>query len=135
MTRVLLISTYEQGHQPLGLAAPTAALRAAGHDVSAVDLDAESVSADQLDAAAANAELIGISTPMHTAARLGARVARSLDRFADRIVFYGLAAGSLRELGIGRSISGDVDLQLVALANGEATSPTPVFDRLPRLQA
>ncbi|MYA00441.1 MAG: radical SAM protein [Chloroflexi bacterium] len=133
MARVLLISTYEQGHQPLGVAAPAAALRSAGHGVSAFDLAVESVSPEQLQSAAAEADLIGISTPMHTAGRLGVRIARQLEGMSDKIVFYGLAAGLLRDLGLGRAISGDTDLQLVALANGEATSAIPVFDRESRV--
>lgn len=136
MAIVLLLSTYEQGHQPLGIAAPAAALRAAGHDVSAFDLAVQSISSDQLLDAAARADLIGISTPMHTAARLGVRVARQLqassDR-SDRIVFYGHAANSLRDLGLGRAVSGDVDLQLVALADGGDASVVPLFDREARL--
>ena len=132
MTRVLLISTYEQGHQPLGIAAPAAALIEAGHDVSAFDLAVESISTERLCEAASEADLIGISTPMHTAARLGVRIARTLCDFADRIVFYGLAANSLRDSGLGRAISGDTDLQLVALADGQSASPVPIFDREPR---
>lgn len=129
MARVLLISTYEQGHQPLGIAAPAAALMAAGHEVSAIDLAVESVGADGLIAAAAEADLIGISTPMHTAARLGIGIARQLRRMSDKIVFYGLAANSLHDLGLGRAISGDTDLQLVQLARGEDASDVPLFDR------
>ena len=133
MARVLLISTYEQGHQPLGVAAPAAALRSTGHEVSAFDLAVESVSPEQLQTSAAEADLIGISTPMHTAARLGIRIARQLEQVSEKIVFYGLAAGSLRDLGLGRAISGDTDLQLVALANGESASAVPVFDRASRV--
>ena len=133
MARVLLISTYEQGHQPLGVAAPAAALRSAGHSVSAFDLAVESVSAEQLQSSAAEADLIGISTPMHTAARLGIRIARQLEQVSEKIVFYGLAAGSLRDLDLGRAISADTDLQLVALANGESASAVPVFDRASRV--
>ncbi len=133
MSRVLLISTYEQGHQPLGIAAPAAALTAAGHEVSAFDLAVESIDSERLAAAAAEADLIGISTPMHTAARLGIRIARQLEAMSDKIVFYGLAANSLRDLGLGRAISGDTDLQLVALANGDEPQLTPVFDRETRL--
>ena len=40
--QVLLVSTYEMGHQPLGRAAPAAALRARGHDVRCFDLAVES---------------------------------------------------------------------------------------------
>ena len=133
MANILLISTYEQGHQPLGIAAPAAALIAAGHHVSAFDLAVESVSSERLQTAAADADLIGLSTPMHTAARLGIRIARQLEEFSDRIIFYGLAANSLGELGLGRAISGDTDLQLVQLANGEDASDVPLFDREPRL--
>ncbi len=133
MASILLISTYEQGHQPWGIAAPAAALIAAGHEVSAFDLAVESVNAERLAAAAGAADLIGISTPMHTAARLGIRIARQLHEHADRIVFYGLAANSLRDLGLGRAISGDTDLQLVALANGGPAPTMPVFDRESRL--
>jgi len=129
MARVLLISTYEQGHQPLGIAAPAAALKAAGHQVAAFDLAVESVSSEQLQTAASEAELIGISTPMHTAARLGVRIARQLGQLSERIVFYGLAANSLRDLGLGQAISGDTDLQLVALASGDTASAVPIFDR------
>ena len=132
MTRVLLISTYEQGHQPLGIAAPAAALIAAGHEVAAFDLAVESVSSERLNAAASEADLIGLSTPMHTAARLGIRVARQLEGFSERIVFYGLAANSLRDLGLGRAISGDTDLQLVRLAGRDTAADAPVFDRDPR---
>ncbi|MCY3568060.1 MAG: radical SAM protein [Chloroflexi bacterium] len=133
MSRVLLISTYEQGHQPLGVAAPAAALMAAGHDVAAFDLAVESIESERLAAAAADADLIGISTPMHTAARLGIRIARQIEAMSDKIVFYGLAADSLRDLGLGRAISGDTDLQLVALAGGEEPQLAPVFDRETRL--
>ena len=133
MARVLLISTYEQGHQPLGIAAPASALLAAGHHVSAFDLAVQSVSSEQLFAAASGADLIAISTPMHTAARLGIRIARQLEEFSDKIVCYGLAANSLRDLGLGRAISGDTDLQLVKLADGESASSVPIFDRQPRL--
>ena len=36
--RVLLLSTYELGHQPLGLARPAADLLLAGHEVRCLDL-------------------------------------------------------------------------------------------------
>ena len=39
--RVLLISTYELGHQPLHVASPAAALRRVGHDVRCLDLSVE----------------------------------------------------------------------------------------------
>ncbi len=39
--RVLLISTYELGHQPLHVASPAAALRRAGHEVRCLDLSVQ----------------------------------------------------------------------------------------------
>ncbi|MGA2209057.1 MAG: radical SAM protein [Acidimicrobiales bacterium] len=65
--RVLLLSTYELGHQPLGIAAPAAALEAAGHETRGVDLSMSELAGDSLDWA----EAVAISIPMHTATRLG----------------------------------------------------------------
>ena len=63
---VLLISTYELGRQPFGLASPAAWLRRAGAEVRCIDL-----SRQPLDRAAiAAAGLVAIHLPMHTATRL-----------------------------------------------------------------
>jgi hypothetical protein len=42
--RVLLVSTYELGRQPFGLASPAACLRADGHQVTCTDLAVEKLS-------------------------------------------------------------------------------------------
>src|SRR6516165_7948401 len=47
--RVLLISTYELGHQPLHVASPAAALRRAGHEVRCLDLSVQPWDPDALD--------------------------------------------------------------------------------------
>ena len=93
--RVVLASTYELGHQPIGLAAPAAALRARGHRVECVDLAVEPFDAGRF----AGASLIGISVPMHTAARLGVALARRLRGVAPdaHLCFYGLYAPLLHE--------------------------------------
>jgi len=39
--RVLLVSTYELGHQPLHVASPAALLRRVGHEVRCLDLSVE----------------------------------------------------------------------------------------------
>ncbi len=62
MARLLLISTYELGHQPLHLASPAAALRSAGHEVRCFDLSVE----DFDEGAAAWAEGIAFSVPIRT---------------------------------------------------------------------
>jgi prephenate dehydrogenase len=72
--RVLLISTYELGHQPVQLAMPAAALLAAGHEVRCVD-----VAVDPLDVADVDwADRVAFSVPMHTAMRLALRVAETI---------------------------------------------------------
>ncbi|MGH3924446.1 MAG: CUAEP/CCAEP-tail radical SAM (seleno)protein, partial [Pseudonocardiaceae bacterium] len=68
--RVLLVSTYELGHQPFGLASPAAWLRESGASVTCLDLAVQ-----QLDVeAVCDADLIAFYLPMHTATRLAARL-------------------------------------------------------------
>jgi hypothetical protein len=69
--RILLVSCYELGHQPLGVAAPAAALRAAGHDVRALDLSVEMWEPE----CARWADAVAFSVPMHTAMRLALKAA------------------------------------------------------------
>lgn len=115
----VLVSTYELGHQPLGLAAPAAALREAGHAVECIDLAVEPFEAARFR----DASLIAISTPMHTAARLGVQFARRVRAVNPRahICFYGLYASLLDEqLRAGRiadsTIGGEYEIVLSALA-------------------
>ena len=71
--RVLLVSSYENGHQPLHVASPAAALLSAGHDVRCVDLAVE-----QWDPALVDwADRVAFSVPMHTAMRLALRAAHA----------------------------------------------------------
>jgi radical SAM superfamily enzyme YgiQ (UPF0313 family) len=87
---ILLISTYELGHQPLALAAPLAALRQAGYAPLARDASVEEISDVELRAA----RLVAISTPMHTALRLAAPIASRVRQLnPDAVIFfYGLYA-------------------------------------------
>lgn len=104
--RILLISTYELGHQPLHVASPAARLRAAGHDVRALDLGVQ----DWDDALADWAEAVAISVPMHTAMRLGLDAARRVrDRHAHTpLCFYGLYAP------VGRELTEDLGARVIA---------------------
>lgn len=127
--RVLLVSTYEMGHQPLGLAAPAAALRSAGHDVQCCDLAVQTPE----QAGFADADLVCISIPMHTAARLGIELARRLRRLNPRahIAFYGLYATPLHDHLVGSEladsvIGGEYEIGLEALANRLAYGPAGV---------
>jgi len=68
---ILLVSCYELGHQPLGLALPLGFLEAAGFRPEAVDVSREPLNRARI----ASARLAALSVPMHTALRLGVRVA------------------------------------------------------------
>ena len=113
--QVLLVSTYELGHQPLHLASPAAALERAGHGVRALDLSVERLD----DEAVAWAQVIAFSVPMHTAMRLALRAARLVRQARPdvAICFYGLYAGVSPSLTSGlaaRVIAGEYEGALVA---------------------
>src|SRR5438094_525071 len=87
---VLLISTYEMGRQPFGLASPAAWLRAAGWTVDCVDVAKEPLGDERVR----EADVVGVYLPMHTATRLAAPVIARVRRLnpAARICAYGLYA-------------------------------------------
>ncbi len=108
---VLLISTYDLGRQPFGLASAAAALRAAGIEVVCADLAKERLSEESVRRAAA----IGFFLPMHTATRLALPVidrVRAINPDA-RLVAYGLYAPlnapMLRERGASVIIGGEFE--------------------------
>jgi len=121
--RVVLISTYELGRQPFGLASPAAWLRAAGHEVTVADLACSPLPR----AAVEEAELIAFFLPMHTATRLFLRVVervRGMNPEA-RLCGYGLYAPlnapMLRRAGVRTIIGGEFEQPLVDVANGALT--------------
>ena len=87
---VLLVSTYELGHQPLQLASPASMLSNAGHAVRAFDLSVE----DWDDDALSWADAVAFSVPMHTATRLAIRAANHVGSSNPDMpmCFYGLYA-------------------------------------------
>jgi radical SAM superfamily enzyme YgiQ (UPF0313 family) len=115
---VLLLSTYELGHQPLGLARPAAHLARVGLDVRCQDLAVERLD----EGLVREADLVGISVPMHTATRLGVRLAERVRALNERchVCFYGLYASLHADALLGRSadsvIGGEFEGPLVALA-------------------
>ena len=88
--QVLLISTYELGHQPFGLASATAWLRRAGFQVACVDASLDPVE----DRALASAAVVGVSLSMHTATRLAMPLIRRIRRVNPgcRLCCFGLYA-------------------------------------------
>src|SRR3954464_4767536 len=107
--RVLLVSPYELGHQPLHVASPAAALHRAGHEVRCLDLSGERWDTHALEWAQA----VGFSVPMHTAMRLAMRAAAGVRRARPElpVCFYGLYAPVSRDLPVGapadRAIPGE----------------------------
>jgi radical SAM superfamily enzyme YgiQ (UPF0313 family) len=132
--KIVLISTYELGRQPFGLASPAALLRREGHEVVLADLSREALPVEAIQVA----ELVGFHLPMHTATRLAAPVigrVRELNPNA-RICAFGLYAalnaGYLRELGVGAAIGGEFENALLDLARG-AQPATGAFVSLDRV--
>jgi Radical SAM superfamily/B12 binding domain len=132
----LLISTYELGRQPFGLASPAAWLRAAGWDVSCVDVAKERLARDVVE----RADLVGFHLPMHTATRLaGPVIARVKEINASaRLCAYGLYAPLnaewLRSLGIDAVFGGEFEEALTVFAGGGAPAPGRDPGVLPRLR-
>ena len=116
--KALLISTYDMGRQPFGLASPAAWLKRAGWDVACVDIAKQKFD----ERAAASARLIAMHLPMHTATRLAAPVIERLRRQnpAAVICAYGLYAplneAFLRGLGVDYVIGGEFEAELADLA-------------------
>jgi radical SAM superfamily enzyme YgiQ (UPF0313 family) len=115
---ILIVSCYELGHQPLGAALPLAFLERAGFAPTALDIAVQ----DFDEALIAQARLVAISVPMHTALRLGVRVADRVRELnpAAAVCFYGLYAALnadyLLEHGGDYCIGGECETPLVALA-------------------
>jgi radical SAM superfamily enzyme YgiQ (UPF0313 family) len=119
MRTALLISTYEMGRQPFGLASAAAWLRAEGWDVACVDAAKEKCRPEQLG----GPDLIGFHLPMHTATRLAGPMIAAARRLnpAARICAFGLYAPLnadwLRSLGADAIFGGEFEEDLAAWAN------------------
>jgi radical SAM superfamily enzyme YgiQ (UPF0313 family) len=117
---IVLISTYELGRQPFGLASPAAWLRKRGHAVVCLDLSRESLD----ERAVCAADLIAIYLPMHTATRLAAKLLPHLRELNPRahLCCYGLYAPMnaeyLRTLGVATILGGEFERGLVQLVEG-----------------
>jgi radical SAM superfamily enzyme YgiQ (UPF0313 family) len=115
---ILLISAYELGRQPFGLASPAAWLRDAGHNVRCQDLAQEKLSAELVRDSA----MICFYLPMHTATRIAVRAIARVREWnpAARICCYGLYAPMnaelLRSLGVEFLIGGEFENELVKIA-------------------
>jgi radical SAM superfamily enzyme YgiQ (UPF0313 family) len=113
--KIVLISTYELGRQPFGLASPAAWLRRAGVDVACVDTSVEELPASAIG----EADLIAFYLPMHTATRKAVQLLRRVRMINSRaaICFYGLYApvnaAYLWSLGADAVLGGEFEEDLV----------------------
>ena len=121
--RVLLVSTYELGHQPLHLASPAARLIRDGHDVECLDLAVEDWDESRFERAGA----VAFSVPMHTAMRLAVQAASRLraDRSDLPVAFYGLYAG----IGVDRTVGRLADRLIVGEYEDELAAWVAGLDR------
>ena len=138
--RVLLLSTYELGHQPLHVASPAAALMEAGHEARCLDLAVDELDTEEIDWC----DVVAVSVPMHTASRLARKVTAEIRwrRPGLPVCFYGLYAAveegadhpGRPDLSIAGEYEAELLSQVEALAGGRFPSGDegPVRVRLGR---
>jgi hypothetical protein len=115
---VLMISTYELGHQPFGLASPATWLRDLGAQVSCLDTAVQDIDPEAIR----RAELIACYLPMHTATRLAVPLLEQIQKQnpTAHLCCYGLYApvneGYLRKIGVQTVLGGEFEEGLCSLA-------------------
>jgi radical SAM superfamily enzyme YgiQ (UPF0313 family) len=116
--QALLVSTYELGRQPFGLASPAAWLREVGVDVDCLDLALEKLDERRVR----SADLVAFYLPMHTATRIASRVIPKVRQLNPHAHFcaYGLYApvnaAFLKKQGIETILGGEFEEGLRDLA-------------------
>jgi radical SAM superfamily enzyme YgiQ (UPF0313 family) len=115
---VLLISTYDLGRQPFGLASPAAWLREAGMEVRCLDLAVDPLNPDAIR----SAHLVAVHLPMHMATRMAVPLLAQIRRLNPQahLCCFGLYApvneAYLRRLGVQTVLGGEFETGLVDLA-------------------
>jgi radical SAM superfamily enzyme YgiQ (UPF0313 family) len=122
--RLLLVSTYDLGRQPFGLASPAARLRHAGVEFDCIDTSRERLTDERI----ASADLVAFYLPMHTATRLATPLIDRVQRVnpAARLAAYGLYAPIneqwLRAKGVAHVLGPEGEEALTSLAMGSDPS-------------
>src|SRR5262245_19694229 len=123
---VLLVAWYELGHQRLTLAWPAAFLERRGYAPAVMDLAVEPFDAEKVR----RARVVAVSVPMHTALRLGVRVAERVREINPgcHLAFYGLYAtlnaDYLKSHGVDSVLAGQVEQARVDLVDAlQAADP------------
>ena len=134
---MLLISTYDLGRQPFGLASPAAWLQRAGINAVTRDLSRDQLKEDEVR----QATLVAFYLPMHTATRLALPVidrVRTLNPSA-RLAAYGLyaplSATLLEAHGVSAILGPEAEDELARLAANVTGTSTVVAGRgvIPKL--
>ena len=88
--QVCLVSTYDMGRQPFGLASPAAWLRRAGVDVVTLDLSREGFAKPVIE----QSDWVAFHLPMHTATRRAVPCIEAVRSWNPRagLICYGLYA-------------------------------------------
>jgi radical SAM superfamily enzyme YgiQ (UPF0313 family) len=116
--KVVLISPYELGRQPFGLAQPAAWLRHAGFDVHCLDLSQHTLDPEVL----AGASIVAIHLAMHTATRIAVEALPRIKHSAPdaHLCVYGLYAPTNRDyfqrLGVQSVLGGEFEPALLNIA-------------------
>ena len=130
--RCVLLSTYELGRQPFGLASPAAWLRRAGADVVALDLSRQRLD----EATVRTADVVAFYLPMHTATRLAlpfidrVRALNPKARMCGFGVYAPPNAALLRDRGVETTFGAEFEDDLVRFAlqsesRGNSKLPAP----------
>lgn len=133
-TAIVLVSCYELGHQPIGVAMPLGFLERAGFSPRVLDVAVSPFD----DLLVTPARMVAISVPMHTALRLGVRVMERIRQVNPgcHICFYGLYAALnadyLLDQGADSCLGGEYEAPLVSLVEAlESGLSTDDIDQLP----
>ncbi len=136
--KVVLLSTYDLGRPPVGLASPAAWLRRAGFEVHIVDISRQILPQETIE----DAGLVAVYLPMHTATRLALPVLDDVKRRVPAAVLcaYGLYAPLnetlLRDSGVTAIVGPESEQHLVDVAGDVAAGRAPrIVDavHIPRL--
>ena len=140
--KVTLISTYDLGRQPFGLASPAAWLREAGAEVDCIDLAVQGLGEVNSECLK-QADVIAFYLPMHTATRIAADVIKKVRLLnpTAHLCAYGLYApmnaGFLGRLGVETILGGEFEEGLTAAifaGRGAHRAKNGTCDRIPKLK-
>src|SRR6185369_8811692 len=137
--KVALVSTYDLGHQPFGLASPSAWLRERGAEVACIDLSLGGLDESNIQFCR-QADAVAFYLPMHTATRIAATVIKKIRSLNPSALLcaYGLYApmnaSYLRAIGVDAIFAGEFEEELTSAvmdrANGQNGPPSSQIPKL-----